>query len=138
MNATTPKVVSSNEESIPSKAPKRSPSRAPIPVTLEVSPTLFANSAESSRSVSMTSGSTGFLFGSNSVPTSDINGRLTRRALPSSEGKANICSPCARYLEIGTSVPIIFVEPNFAKWEFKAAILVSSISPRYRTRVGRF
>ena len=115
MNATTTNVVRSKEESIPSKAPKRSPNNAPIPVTLEVSPTLFANSAESSRSVSMTSGSAGFLFGNNSVPTSDDKGRLTRSALPSSEGKANICSPWARYLEIGTSVPMIFVSPNFAR-----------------------
>ena len=63
MIETTPRVVSRREESIPSNAPNRSPSSAPIPVTLEVSPTLFANSAESSRSVSITSGRAGLLFG---------------------------------------------------------------------------
>ena len=115
MKATTPKVVSSNDESMPSKAPKRSPSRAPIPVTLEVSPTLFANSAESSRSVSIISGRAGFLFGSSSVPTSEVKGRFTSSALPSCDGKANSCSPFAKYFDIGTSVPIIFVSPSFAR-----------------------
>ena len=130
MKATTPKVVSRRDESIPSNAPKRSPSNAPIPVTFEVSPTLLANSAESSRKVSMTSGRAGLLFGNRSVAISDLNGRFTRSAFPSSDGKAKICSPCVRYLEIGTSVPIIFCEPIFAKCSFRAAILSAFTSPR--------
>ena len=114
---------------MPSKAPNKSPSNAPIPVTFETSPTLFANSAESSRSVSITSGSAGLLLGNRSVAISDLNGRLTRSALPSSDGKAKICSFWVRYLEIGISVPIIFLEPSWARWAFRAAIFDSSTSP---------
>ena len=93
MRATTISVVKSNEESIPSNAPNKSPSNAPIPVTLDVSPTLLANSAESSRSVSITSGKAGLLLGSKSVAISDLNGRFTSKAFPSCDGKAKICSP---------------------------------------------
>ena len=96
MSATTINVVNNSDESIPSKAPNRSPNSAPIPVTFETSPTLLANSAESSRKVSITSGSAGLLFGKRSVAISDLNGRFTRSAFPSSEGKAKICSPCVR------------------------------------------
>ena len=88
MIETTPRVVSRSEESMPSNAPNKSPSNAPIPVTLEVSPTLFANSAESSRSVSITSGRAGLLFGSRSVAISDLKGRFTNNAFPSSDGNA--------------------------------------------------
>ena len=137
ISATTPNVVSNNEESIPSKAPNKSPSSAPIPVTFETSPTLLANSAESSRRVSITSGSAGLLLGSKSVAISDLNGRFTSSALPSSEGKAKICSPSVRYFEIGTSVPIICCEPSLAKCSLSAAIFATFTSPTYNTRVGR-
>ena len=97
IKATTSRVVKRRDESMPSKAPKRSPSSAPTPVTFETKPTDCANSAESSRRVSITSGSAGLLFGKRSVAISDLKGRFTSSALPSSEGKAYIFSPAVKY-----------------------------------------
>ncbi|CAB4629980.1 unannotated protein [freshwater metagenome] len=104
--------MKSNEESIPSNAPNRSPRIAPIPVTLESKSLACAYSVASSRKVSINSGSTGLPSGNKSVATLELNGRLANIAFPSCEGMAKICSPGFKYAEIGTSLVPMFFAPS--------------------------
>ncbi|CAB4671358.1 unannotated protein [freshwater metagenome] len=90
IKATTPSVVNRSDESIPPKAPKRSPRSAPTPVTFAVRPFAFPYAAASSRSVFIISGNTGFLLGSKSLAESKVSGRLTSKACLSWDAKANI------------------------------------------------
>ena len=90
ITATTARVVSNKVESISPKAPNKSPSNPPGPVTYGVKPLASAIGLISSRSASIAAGSTGSSFGSNLEIAFPSSGIFAKSAFPSCDGKTEI------------------------------------------------
>ena len=130
-------MVSRRVESIEPKAPKRSPSNPPGPVTYGVKLFAFAIGAISSRIASTIAGNTGSSLGKTSPIAFPSSGILARIALPSSEGKAEIRCPGATKSEILASVPARVSAPISSRWPLIAARAAGVAAPSKRTNVGK-